>query len=601
MRSIRLSLVGSFLLLLALALGAVSLLVYRITKQTLREKQDIAKELLVAQADHKRKEESANLDNELLAEAHGLAGQARFQFERQRGSAQDYLPFALLTAALAPNGHVTAPIWVCEGNHHTKLGELVLRMAVNRIKFDEGAASKNKYFQINTEWGHEWRSRSMGDIFFVFDPVVEQRMQLFAFSYDDTQLPSGVALRRISLKAPVARFQFLPGENRPRPQQRDPPPGPRTSVTQPKPIIEPPVAIFFIQAASATADRDIAIANINAAHEGDLVNLENESDIALADLRNRLLFISLSTFVLTVLGGFWLVRMGLHPLNQLSEAVSQVSEKDFRLPMDEKRLPSELRPIVERLTQTLEQLQRAFSREKQSAADISHELRTPLAALLTTLDLALRKPRSAEEYRELLQDCKVSGQHMNQLVERLLTLARLDAGVDLVRPSELDASGLADQCASLVRPLAEARGVSLRVHHDKPVWIAADPNKLREVVTNLLHNAIEYNRPNGSIDLKVSRKNGHLEFEVEDSGIGINSEARTHIFERFYRADPSRCADGLHAGLGLSIVKGYVDLMGGTVSVDSTVGVGSAFRVRLPIRTGRDGPRRSALGTENVP
>ncbi len=202
MRSIRLSLVGSFLLLLALALGAVSLLVYRITKQTLREKQDIAKELLVAQADHKRKEESANLDNELLAEAHGLASQARFQFERQRGSAQDYLPFALLTAALAPNGHVTAPMWVCEGNHHTKLGELVLRMAVNRIKFDESTASKNKYFQINSEWGHEWRSRSMEDIFFVFDPVVEQRMQLFAFSYDDTQLPSGVALRRICRSLP---------------------------------------------------------------------------------------------------------------------------------------------------------------------------------------------------------------------------------------------------------------------------------------------------------------------------------------------------------------------------------------------------------------
>ncbi|MFL5242048.1 MAG: ATP-binding protein [Gemmataceae bacterium] len=591
MKSIRLSLVGSFLLLLAVALGAVSLLVYRMTKETLGEKQDIAKKLLVAEADHKSKEEAAKLDNELLAEAHVLASQARLQFERQRGSAQDYLPFALLTAALAPNGHVTAPIWFCEGNHHTQLGELVLRMAVNRIKFDEhadeGSASKRKYFQINTEWGHEWRSRSMGDNFFVFDPIVEKRMQLYNFSYDDTQLPNGVFLRRILFKAPVARFQFLPGENRPRLQPRDPPPVPRPSPTPPKPF-EPPVAVFFIQAASSTADRDEAIANISGALEDDLVDLKNESAIALADLRNRLLLISVTTFVLTVLGGFWLVRLGLYPLNQLSEAVSKVSEKDFRLPMDEKRMPTELRPIVERLTQTLEQLQRAFSREKQSAADISHELRTPLAALLTTLELALRKPRSAEEYRELLQDCKVSGQHMSQLVERLLTLARLDAGVDHVRPSELDASGLADQCATLVRPLAEARGVSLRVHHDKPVWITADPNKLREVVTNLLHNAIQYNRPNGSIDLKVSRKNGHLEFEVEDSGIGINSEARRHIFERFYRADPSRSADGLHAGLGLSIVKGYVDLMGGTISVDSTEGVGSAFRVQLPIPKARD-------------
>jgi signal transduction histidine kinase len=110
----------------------------------------------------------------------------------------------------------------------------------------------------------------------------------------------------------------------------------------------------------------------------------------------------------------------------------------------------------------------------------------------------------------------------------------------------------------------------------------ADPAKLREVVTNLLHNAIQYNRPDGSVDLSVSRRNGNLEVEVADTGIGISSEARQHIFERFYRADPSRSTDGLHAGLGLAIVKGYVDLMGGTIAVESTEGKGSTFRVRLP-------------------
>jgi signal transduction histidine kinase len=102
------------------------------------------------------------------------------------------------------------------------------------------------------------------------------------------------------------------------------------------------------------------------------------------------------------------------------------------------------------------------------------------------------------------------------------------------------------------------------------------------VLTNLLHNAIDYNRPQGSIDLFVERENGDLRVEVRDTGIGIKPEARAHIFERFYRADPSRQATGLHAGLGLAIVKGYVDLMGGSIGVESVVGEGSTFRVSLP-------------------
>ena len=109
-----------------------------------------------------------------------------------------------------------------------------------------------------------------------------------------------------------------------------------------------------------------------------------------------------------------------------------------------------------------------MQREKQATADISHELRTPLAAMLTTTEIALRKPRTAEEYRELLQDCRLSAQQMAQAVERLLALARLDAGVDRLRPQQFDAADLAEQCAALVRPLAEARGLKLTVHRNGP-------------------------------------------------------------------------------------------------------------------------------------
>src|SRR6185369_8093940 len=131
----------------------------------------------------------------------------------------------------------------------------------------------------------------------------------------------------------------------------------------------------------------------------------------------------------------------------------------------------------------------------------SHELRTPLAALLTTLELALRKPRTAQEYRDLLQECRGSGEHMMHLVERIMALARLDAGADRVRPRRVDIAELATQCAERVRPLAEARGLDLTVSAPIPLPLQIDPDKIREVLTNLLHNAVEYNRPQGSIAL----------------------------------------------------------------------------------------------------
>ena len=277
------------------------------------------------------------------------------------------------------------------------------------------------------------------------------------------------------------------------------------------------------------------------------------------------------------LGGYGVIRLGLSPLSRMSEAVSQVSPTNFHLALEPESLPNELRPIAERLEVVLDHLQKAFTREKQAAADISHELRTPLAALMTTLEVGLKKPRSPEDYREILDECRASGLHMYQLVERLLALARLDAGADQYRPTETDVTEIALNCADLIRPLARARGLSLRLHLSDPISTETDPNKLREVLVNLLHNAVEYNKPNGSIDVAIERIDGHVRLEVRDTGIGINPSELEHLFERFYRADPSRHADTPHAGLGLAIVKSYVELMGGTIKVESSE-AGTAFK-----------------------
>jgi len=133
------------------------------------------------------------------------------------------------------------------------------------------------------------------------------------------------------------------------------------------------------------------------------------------------------------------------------------------------------------------------------------------------------------------------------------------------------------------QPLAEVQGLSFKVQVPRHLTVVTDPDKLREVVMNLTHNAIEYNRPGGEVELTAAAApNGGVVVEVRDTGIGMPPEVQAKIFERFFRADPSRQATGVHAGLGLAIVKEYVDRLGGKLFVDSAVGRGSRFRVELP-------------------
>lgn len=583
MRSIRLSLMVYFLGLLALALGAASVLAYQIANQTLMSKKVATEELITTQHRERCRKEEARLDEELRSQAQTMARWVNFHLDWNRFQYQRLHVLGLLTSLLSPHGHLLTPGWLFQGVRsplyyeisHRNLPQIRINEDELRNHLDDQAP---EFFQIDSAWGSSYRSRSLGQRVLPLNIQTFAPKQVLFARFEDTELDPNLDVRRVILKTPSARtirFPHPPPWGSPRPEPNSGPPGNRPdSVTRPS---------IFIQCAYDVSKREQILTGFQERRDRELASLDAETQASLLGLRNRLLAIATITFGLTALGSFWLVFLGLTPLRRLSEAVSKVSTRDFRLPLEEKKLPRELQPIEQRLVDTLAMLKRAFAREKQATADLSHELRTPLSALLTTTELALRKPRSTEEYRELLADCRLSAQQMNQVIERLLTLARLDAGVEMLKPQPIDASHLAQQCANLMRPLVEARGLTLRYHRNGPLMLNVDPDKLREVLTNLLHNAIQYNRPNGQIDLHVLRSQGELCIEVQDNGIGIAPEQREHIFERFYRGDPSRGADGLHAGLGLSIVKEYVDLMEGSIGVDSAEGQGSTFRIRLPI------------------
>jgi signal transduction histidine kinase len=606
MRSIRASLMVYFLGLLSLALVTASLLAYQTSYLTLQDKKAATEKLIEKQYTDACNAERDRLDHRLLDQAETLAKLVQFRIElpmtreERQGCVYSWLVAATqgqsvcscltqvyLSSSLIPTPSPLPQRRDDQGARDARwrdqqFGRLFRKNPTIKLSEDEQfkvlariGEQWAEYYQIDALQAGSFQSEKLGQRSLPLDPTTFKPDFVFAHEYDIVELtPDNVPLRRVVLKIPTSMSGMPRQGRRPGPTQpSDKPVSVELSLGRP----------LYIQCATPTTNLENRLQELKETRDAELAKVEEDATESRRALRNRLIGMSLATFAIIAFGTWYLVRLGLSPLQRLSVAVSKVSAKDFRLQFDETRLPSELQPIRDRLVDSLEQLKRAFDREKQATADISHELRTPLAALMTTMELALRKTRTADEYREMFQDCLLSGQHMNHVVERLLALARLDAGSDHLRPKQVDVSQLADQCVAMVRPLAEAKGLNLRVHHAAAVEATVDPAKLREMIVNLLHNAIQYNRPNGSVTLSVARSDAFLEVSVSDTGIGILAEKRAQIFERFYRADPSRGMDGAHAGLGLAIVKGYVDLMGGTLEVDSEVERGSTFRIRLPL------------------
>ena len=603
MKSIRGSLLKYFFVVVVATLGAVSLLAYENTQSVLHGWESTRADLLQRQFAENSKNEREKLDSLLATNVKSLASVAKLQMQ----PSQPYRPaVALLGNLIDPASRTLAPIWIA-GPQSTLYRQLRLGGEVQgsfdeeklrhfiEVTSEHNAPQLREYFQINSRRTVAWHSPSLADSTLPYDQQQAFAMQPYDSISDEFEF-RGALVRRLAIKTPISGLRPGPIDRPRNDGQRGGVPNPRPDRPRPPGQGSPQPPTIFVQCAAETSERDAAIARLTDKLVEDLSNLRAESEATLGSLRLKLWLINLATMAATALGCIWLVQLGLVPLRRLSDAVSKVSPSDLRLPYEEKNLPRELRPIVDRLNATFEELRRAFAREKQAAADISHELRTPLAALKTTIEVALKKERSPQEYRETLQDCHDAGQQMNHLVERLLTLARLDAGVDQLRPTLTDVAALTEQCAAMVRPLAEANGLELQLERNGPVKLHTDPNKFREIVTNLLHNAIAYNRPKGKVAVGIQTRAGKFRLEVKDTGIGISEDAMTHIFDRFYRVDSSRHTEGMHSGLGRAIVKGYVDLMGGSIKVDSTLGRGSTFRIELPMpaASGHSGPMNEA-------
>jgi len=281
-------------------------------------------------------------------------------------------------------------------------------------------------------------------------------------------------------------------------------------------------------------------------------------------------------------GGWWLVGRAIRPIESISTTAVKISAGDLSQRINVAETESELGQLAAVLNSTFARLETAFAQQQQFTADAAHELRTPVSVMLTQTQTALNRERSAAEYRETLEACQRASQRMRRLIESLLELARLDAGQEALKRLRFDLSQTANECAELVRPLADERGVKILAEL-APLEITGDSERLAQVATNLLINAIQYSHPNGEVRLKLTSQNGVAALTVADTGSGISAEDLPHVFERFYRGDKSRSVSNGNAGLGLAIAKAIVEAHGGTIEVASQSDVGTTFTVRLPL------------------
>jgi heavy metal sensor kinase len=291
--------------------------------------------------------------------------------------------------------------------------------------------------------------------------------------------------------------------------------------------------------------------------------------------------------LVAALGGWWLARKSLAPVVAMSETAHRISAAnlDQRLPVINPR--DELGQLATTFNALLARLNDTFAQQREFMADASHELRTPLSVMHTTAQVTLEKDaRQESEYREALALVDRQTQRLARIVDEMFTLARADAGQRQLHKTEFYLDELLNETARAARVLAERKNIAIVVGTLRETLYVGDETLLRQLLLNLLDNAVKYTPAGGKIGLALSRMNGQYHIVVSDTGQGIPAEAHTRIFERFFRVDKARAraeqGNGSGAGLGLAIARWIAEAHGGSLTLLRSDASGSSFVATLP-------------------
>jgi heavy metal sensor kinase len=272
--------------------------------------------------------------------------------------------------------------------------------------------------------------------------------------------------------------------------------------------------------------------------------------------------------------------MTLRPVDKMVRKIRNIRSDNLSVRMPVVDTNDEIRMLGRTFNDMLDRLEKSFEAQRQIVQDLSHELKTPITILRGQLEVALKRPRTPEEYENVLKAGLGEIETIRRIIDDLLMLARLDSRAMTLEMKPVRLDVVIDYLLEDVRALADSKEIQVASDKSGAITIQANEIHLRRLFMNLLDNAVKYTDKGGRVEVRVFEESGNGVVVIQDNGTGIPAEHLPNIFDRFYRANKGGRADGY--GLGLGIVKSIVDAHKGRIEVQSAPGQGTTFRVILP-------------------
>jgi heavy metal sensor kinase len=309
--------------------------------------------------------------------------------------------------------------------------------------------------------------------------------------------------------------------------------------------------------------------------------VRKETDELIFDLTSAYAAALAVAVLVGALGVWWITRKALQPLQEAASAAEQIDAKALSKRLPEPRTQDEVGRLVQVLNHSFDRLERRFEQATRFSSDASHELKTPLTIMRGEIEAALKEEVDNPRIQSLLDSLLSETQRLCDIVEKLLLLSRADAGTLTLTKEILDFSAICYELVEDAEILSRPKRITTEFEISPAVEVLADKSYLRRVLLNLLDNAVKYNVEGGSLSISLTKSDALAVLRIANLGPGIPKEHETRVFERFYRADPSRSSDTSGSGLGLSICREIVAAHGGQMWLDQPGSGWTTFIVTL--------------------